>query len=124
MDFHAPEVSPQTNSIYGLTALIIITITYFLWKFFRSRPANSPIDSESRRLAVEAARARFQAEVDAEVAQKKAKYQDEGEGKSSVRESNHSGEKKKRLRPDDYNPLMGDTGRTYRPTSRFCSTGG
>ncbi|CAH8287026.1 unnamed protein product, partial [Schistosoma turkestanicum] len=83
MDFHAPEVSPQTNSIYGLTALIIITITYFLWKFFRSRSENSRIDSESRRLAVEAARARFQAEVDAEVAQKKAKGQVEGEVESS-----------------------------------------
>ncbi|KAH9596909.1 hypothetical protein MS3_00002427 [Schistosoma haematobium] len=138
MDFPAPEsnrkifsdkllgfiVSPQTNFNYGLVALFIFALSYFLWKFLRSWSENSSTVSDSHRLAMEAARAKFQAEFNAEVAQCKSKNQDEKEGKSNVRESTHSGEKKKRFRLNDYNPLMGDTGTTYRPTSRFCSTGG
>ncbi|XP_018645512.1 Selenoprotein S [Schistosoma mansoni] len=125
MDFPAPEVSPQTNFNYGLVTLFIIALSYFLWKFFRSWCENSStVNNESHRLAMEAARAKFQAEFNAEVTQHKSRNQDEGEGKSNVRKSTDSDEKKKRFRTSDYNPLMGDTGKTYRPTSRFCSTGG
>ncbi|CAH8490122.1 unnamed protein product [Schistosoma bovis] len=101
MDFPAPEMSPQTNFNYGLVALFIFALSYFLWKFFRSWSENSSTVSDSHRLAMEAARAKFQAEFNAEVAQCKSKNQDEKEGKSNVRESTHSGEKKKRFRLND-----------------------
>ncbi|CAI2725739.1 unnamed protein product [Schistosoma spindalis] len=84
MDFPAPEISPQTNFNYGLVVLFILALSYFLWKFFRSWCENSSTASDSHRLAMEAAREKFQAEFNAEVAQYKSRNQDKGEDKNNV----------------------------------------
>ncbi|KAH8849400.1 hypothetical protein EWB00_004894 [Schistosoma japonicum] len=128
MDHPVPETNLHSiTSNYGFMMLFILIISYFLWKYFRSLYRNSSSsNNDTHRIAMEAARAKLQAEFNAEVAQYKSRKQEEMEGgKSNVSGSDHSeGEKKKRLRLNDYNPLIGDTGKTYKPTSRFCSRGG
>ncbi|CAH8457857.1 unnamed protein product [Heterobilharzia americana] len=138
-DFSVPQITPKMNFNYSLIALFVFVISYFMWKFFRSRNAHSvtrpSAGDEAHRKAMEAARAKLQAEFDAEIARYKSKKQDEEEARKQAKNltkfmingtTTEGDEKKKKklLRSDDYNPLTGDTGTTYRPTSRFCSRGG
>ncbi|KAH8849402.1 hypothetical protein EWB00_004894 [Schistosoma japonicum] len=87
MDHPVPETNLHSiTSNYGFMMLFILIISYFLWKYFRSLYRNSSSsNNDTHRIAMEAARAKLQAEFNAEVAQYKSRKQEEMEGgKSNV----------------------------------------
>nr|CAH8821967.1 unnamed protein product [Trichobilharzia regenti] len=138
-----PQITSKANFNYALIALLVFVISYFLWKFFRSQSTHSTLhqssaQNDAHRKAMEKARAKLQEELNAQIAQYKSNKQEEDEMKAREKaeklakymtnngssQKSSDDDKKKRLRPNDYNPLAGDSGTTYRPTSRFCSRGG
>ncbi|CAH8823779.1 unnamed protein product [Trichobilharzia szidati] len=138
-----PQITSVANFNYALVALLFFVISYFLWKFFHSQSTHSTAhqssaQNDAHRKAMENARAKLQEELNAQIAQYKSKKQEEDEIKAREKaeklakymtsngtsQKSTDDDKKKRLRPNDYNPLAGDSGTTYRPTSRFCSRGG